>query len=210
MARTCLGVIVSTGHVRSENVTVVGESLNLTCGRVCVENGARGRRLGQVPLDQRDNVDDTSGRSTGREFGRLSRVLQRKLADVVVDMATEHSRNVLDDSGVGSSAGARHDVEGLETRSLEPSPRTGEGSGGGGIHNYGLDINSPSIASGEVIYGESVSSHKRLNSFASTVWAMESVRPGCEFMLRRGTWTFTEPERSSRRSLSRGRWGREP
>ena len=104
------------------------------CGGVCIENDAEeGRQLGRVPLDQRGDVNDTSGRGISRKFDRFSGVL-------AVDIETERGQNVLDDGEVRASAGVEHDVEGFETRNLEPVPRRSKGSGGGGVHSNGPGI----------------------------------------------------------------------
>lgn len=92
------------------------------------DRAKEGRQPGRVLLDQRDDIDDTSGRSISRKFYWFSGVL-------VVDIEVERGENVLDDSKVRVSACVEDDVEGFKTRSLEPSPCGGESSGSGGIQS---------------------------------------------------------------------------
>jgi len=106
------------------------------CSGVRAEDGTEeGRQLSRVPLDQRDNIDDASRRNTSGESDWFSRVL-------VMNIETERRQKVLDDGEVGASAGVEDDVEGVETRTLEPSPCGGERGGGGGIHTDVLWIDA--------------------------------------------------------------------
>ena len=58
-----------------------------------------------------------------------------------MDIEAERRQKILDDGEVGASAGVEDDVEGFETRVLEPRPCRCESGGSGGVHTNGLGIN---------------------------------------------------------------------
>lgn len=100
------------------------------------ENGTEERRqLCGVLFDQRDDVNDTNRRGVRREFDGFGGVL-------VVDVKAERRKYILDDGEIRAPAGVENDVEGLETRSLEPGPCRGESGGSGGVQSNELGIDT--------------------------------------------------------------------